>query len=114
MKTVDIRNIDPTYFHPWRDYTNEKVEWFKKPTQFKHFKNRINLLHDGLVAEPLYKEKRDFEDFLKYKILNLIPTKNKELTEEIYDYLNLKYGKDGLNRILRKCARYRLERDKHG
>lgn len=107
----DIRDIDPPFYY--LHCTDEEVEWYKKPTQFKHFKNRIDLLSIGLAGEPLYKEERDFYNFLKYRILNLIPTKNIELTEKVYNYLSEKYGKKKLERIIRKCATYRIERDEH-
>lgn len=95
---VDIRDIDERY---WMQ-TYEDVEWYKKPTQFKHFKARIDLLDS---------DDMEFYSNLKYKILNLIPTINKELESQIYQYLNERFGKKKLKRIIQKCARYRLRQE---
>lgn len=94
---ADLRDIDPAWYN-----TNEDVEWFMKPTQFKHFKARIDLLDVDDMG---------FYYNLKYKIINLIPTVNKELDVQIYTYLNDKYGKKELEEIIRKCARYRLRKE---
>lgn len=111
MGTIDIRNINAEYFNPWKNYTVAELEWFKQPTQFRHFKARIDLLYKEQAGDPYYNGERDFYDFLKLKILNLVPTRNKELTENVYKYLNDKYGSKELELIIRKCARYRIKRE---
>lgn len=95
---IDVRDIDPAFLKN----TNQNEEWFKKPTQFKHFKARIDLLDS---------KNNDFHTELKYKVLNLIPTINKELEAQIYRYLNDKYGKKKLEAIIRRCVRYRLKQE---
>jgi len=108
MGYIDIRDIDEAYFNAWRNYSKEEVEWFKTPTKLEHFQKRIDLLFEGKAGDQYYDKTRDFYDILKYKILNLVPTMNKELTEKVYKYLNDKYGRRKLQRIIRRCARYRI------
>lgn len=100
-RIIDIRDIDLRYFSP-SSPMNEDVEWYRTPTQFIHFKHRIDLLNPN---------DNYFYDDLKYKVLNLIPTQIEGLEEKIYKYLNEKFGKTKLEKIIRKCVRYKL-RDK--
>lgn len=105
----DIRPIGPAYFNNWINYSNEECELFKKPKQFKHFKKRIELLLKRAEENRLiFLPKGDGILFkaLKLYILNLIPTKNKDLTKQIYTYLYETFGIKKLKEIVKEYANY--------
>ena len=113
-KTIDIRDIDLAYFHPWKNYSLEEEELFKKPTQSKNFKKRIELLikrKDSNRLGFLPKGDGNFYLTLKKYVLNLIPTQNEELASEIYAHLYDVLGKEKLKTIVKIYANY-LERFK--
>lgn len=100
---IDVRSIDPAYFHPFRNYTLKEMEMFKRPRTFEHFRRRIELIA----------EKSDgFYNHIKYKVLNLVPTKNDELVKQLNEYLYQKFGSMKYERIVRRCSPWLREKMK--
>lgn len=112
--TIDLRDIEDEFYHPFGGYSWEDVELFKNPTQLKHFKGRIDALinrRNKNMLALLPKGEGDFFLCLKLYVLNLIPTLNTELTHQIYVYLYDKLGAEELQMIVNNYANY-LERFK--
>jgi hypothetical protein len=107
--SIDVRNIDERYFHPFEVYTSEEDELFKKPTQLKHFQKRIDCLvrrreNNHIIFLP--QGDGNFFLCLKLYVLNLIPTQNKELTRQVYFYLYEILGDKELQIIVKNYAKY--------
>ena len=109
MPTLDCREIDPAYFPPRRNYSYGESCLFKKPTTLAHFKERIDALiireNDGTLA---FLDKGDGILYLALKlhVLNLIPTKNKALSNKIYVFMHDKFGKEGFSLLVNDYASY--------
>lgn len=104
---IDLRNIDQEYFNPWKYYTDEEEEMFKKPTKFEHFKKRIDIISKKAKKKP--NNSKEFYSWMKYKCLNVVPTKNKEgidLLNKIDNYLLGKFTYRKYLKIIKKCASF--------
>lgn len=107
--SIDLRDIENEFYHPFGGYSWEDIELFKKPTQLKHFKGRIDALinrRNKKILSFLPKGDGNFFLCLKLYVLNLIPTQNKELTHQIYVYLYDKLGAIELQTIIKNYASY--------
>jgi len=87
---IDIRPIASEFFSPSSYYSVEEEELFKTPSKLEHFKKRIDLLLKRQEKNRLIFLPDGDEGLLKaikLHVLNKIPTKNAELTGEIYEYI---------------------------
>ena len=67
---------------------------------FEYYKKRIDIIDPN---------SNDFYDNLKDQGLNIIPTRIEGLEQNVYRYLNEKFGKETLEKIIRRCRRYTLK-----
>lgn len=104
-----MRRIQADFYAPFAGYSADECEFFRKPTQFRHFKERIDLIvkkHDDntLVFIPPHEE--SLFKALKVLVLNKIPTVRTGIVRQIHAYLYEKFGKEGLKEIVRDYANY--------
>jgi hypothetical protein len=105
----DLREIDPAYYNSWINYSIKESELFKKPTRFKHFKKRIEILIKRKESNTLvFLPKGDgiFLKALKLYVLNLIPTKKRHLAQKIYVLIYDKIGPNQFREMVNKYAKY--------
>ena len=67
---------------------------------FEYYKDRIDSLDPN---------SNDFYDNLNDRVLNRIPTKVEGLEPKVYRYLNKKFGREELEKIIRRCRRFTLK-----
>lgn len=97
-KTIDLRDVDREYHHPYKNYSIEEMEMFKTPRKLEHFIKRIEII------KKKAKNELEFLSWMKYKVINLIPFINKELVLDINKYLFQNFTYDMYTKIIKKCA----------
>lgn len=96
---IDLRNEDKKIND--RSYSRREAEMFKKPIMFPHFKRRIIL-----ITERSKIGSDEFYNYMKYKVMNLIPTVNTELVAQINNFLIKKFGVKEYKNIIKRCAKW--------